>query len=513
MAVLDGHGPEGAGLDDQADAAAGPVVSAAMPATPAAAPVRDTPPTVVRDHSPWQRQYVRACVAADVVAACMAAAVAYLGRFEAGWHPAYVWTSLLLVAVWPAVVAANRAYEPRFLGSGSEEFRRVGRAAIVLTAVVTFTAYLIDVRVGRHYLLIALPTLALATFAGRYLLRRWVAHQREQGRFVHRTVLVGHEDGVLDLVERLGEERYHGLRIVAVCLPTRGQRPALIEAGIPVVGGFESVAAAVRLSDADTVAVLANADFGSEQLRQLAWDIEPSGAELLVAPSLVEVAGPRLSIRPVSGLPLLHVEQPRFSGGRRLVKATVDRTVAALALLVLSPLLALIAVAVRATSRGPVIFRQQRIGRDGEPFTMLKFRSMVDDAEGRRGELLSLSDGNEVMFKMHTDPRVTPVGRVLRRYSLDELPQLINVLLGQMSLVGPRPPLPSEVTQYTRQVARRLKVPPGITGLWQISGRSDLSWDEAVRLDLRYVDNWSLALDLLILWKTARAVLEGHGAY
>jgi exopolysaccharide biosynthesis polyprenyl glycosylphosphotransferase len=292
-----------------------------------------------------------------------------------------------------------------------------------------------------------------------------------------------------------------------------GNRPALLDRGVSVVGGFDSVARAVRLNSADTVAVLASPDLGPEQLRRLAWELEPTGADLMVAPSLVEVAGPRLSIRPVSGLPLLQVEQPQFTGARRFVKATFDRTLATLALLVLSPLLLTVGAAVRLSSSGPALFRQERVGRNGRTFTMVKFRTMVVDAEAKRDELLAQSDRDGLMFKMRLDPRITRVGGLLRRYSLDELPQLINVVRGDMSLVGPRPPLPAEVAEYPQDVRRRLLVPPGLTGLWQVSGRADLSWEESVRLDLRYVDNWSLATDLLILWKTARAVLSGSGAY
>jgi exopolysaccharide biosynthesis polyprenyl glycosylphosphotransferase len=318
---------------------------------------------------------------------------------------------------------------------------------------------------------------------------------------------------VLDMLRRLGDAKYHGLKVVAACLPLPGQRPALMERGVPVVGGFGSVAQAVRLTEADTVAVLASPDLGPEQLRRLAWDLEPTGADLLVAPSLVEVAGPRLSIRPVTGLPLLQVEQPQFRGGRRVVKGLFDRACGFAGVVLLAPIFLGISVAIRTTSRGPALFRQERIGKDGKPFTMLKFRSMVVDADSLREQLLDKSDRDGLMFKMHADPRVTRVGAWLRRYSLDELPQLFNVVGGSMSLVGPRPPLPSEVAQYGDDVRRRLLVRPGVTGLWQVSGRSDLSWEESVRLDLRYVDNWSIALDLQILWKTAKAVLRGSGAY
>ncbi len=245
----------------------------------------------------------------------------------------------------------------------------------------------------------------------------------------------------------------------------------------------------------------------------MAWALEGAGVDLLVAPAFTDVAGPRIHVRQVSGLPLLQIASPQFSGGRRLLKRTIDIVATMLGLIVLSPLLALVATLVAATSRGPAVFTQERIGRDGKPFRLYKFRSMCVDAEARREELVAENDCDGVLFKLREDPRVTRIGRWLRRYSIDELPQLVNVLLGHMSLVGPRPPLPSEVEQYEQHVHRRLLVTPGITGLWQVSGRSDLSWAETVRLDLYYVENWSVALDAEILWKTAFAVLRGSGAH
>jgi len=469
--------------------------------------------SVHRPESRWQSRYVARCVAADALAALVSGAAAYQLHFGSKVHGDYLIFTALLPVVWLLAVSLNRAYEPRFLGVGSEEFRRVGRAGVALIAIVSFSAYATSIEVARHYVLISLPLVTVLTIGERYMIRRWLHRRRANGEYLHRVVVVGHELPVLEMLRRLGDERYHGLQVVAACLPLPGQRPSLMERGVPVVGGFGSVAQAVRLTDADTVAVLASPDLGPEQLRRLAWELEPTGADLMVAPSLVEVAGPRLSIRPVSGLPLLQVEQPQFAGGRRIVKSTFDRTVALCAVAVLSPILVGIALAVRLTSRGPAFFTQQRIGRDGAPFKMVKFRSMVADAEQLREKLLEHSDRDGLMFKMHADPRITKVGAMLRRYSLDELPQLFNVLAGSMSLVGPRPPLPEEVERYGDDVRRRLLVKPGLTGLWQVSGRADLSWEESVRLDLRYVDNWSLAADLLILWKTARAVVRGSGAY
>jgi exopolysaccharide biosynthesis polyprenyl glycosylphosphotransferase len=249
-------------------------------------------------------------------------------------------------------------------------------------------------------------------------------------------------------------------------------------------------------------------------VKRLSWGLTPGAEHLVVAPSLIDVGGPRIRTRPVASLPLIHVETPRFEGRKLFAKRTFDLLASATLLLLLSPVLIAVAIAVKLSSPGPVFFAQERVGIKGKLFKMLKFRSMVVDAEQRLADLQAQRDaGNSVMFKMKDDPRVTPIGRVLRRYSLDELPQLINVLLGSMSLVGPRPPLPREVEAYDQHVNRRFLVKPGVTGLWQVSGRSSLPWEETVRLDLYYVENWSLTGDIVILWRTLRAVARRDGAY
>jgi exopolysaccharide biosynthesis polyprenyl glycosylphosphotransferase len=325
--------------------------------------------------------------------------------------------------------------------------------------------------------------------------------------------VVGHGPGVLDLVRQVKREPYHGLEVIAACLPAADSCPELEELEVPVAGTFDDVSGAVQAVGADTVAVLTCREMDGPALRRLSWQLERQRTDLIVAPALMEVAGPRIAIRPVSGLPLLHVEQPELSGGRRLAKGLVDRAVALAALLLFAPLLLGVGLLVRLTSPGPALFRQTRVGKHGAEFTMLKFRTMVQDAEAKRSDVLHLNELDGVLFKMRDDPRVTRLGGWLRKFSLDELPQLINVITGKMSLVGPRPPLPEEVALYGDDVRRRLLVKPGLTGLWQISGRSDLSWDESVRLDLRYVENWSLALDALIVWKTLFVVARGNGAY
>jgi lipopolysaccharide/colanic/teichoic acid biosynthesis glycosyltransferase len=218
-------------------------------------------------------------------------------------------------------------------------------------------------------------------------------------------------------------------------------------------------------------------------------------------------------VRPTAGLTLLHVDHPQIGGVRQFVKDLFDRSAAAAALIMLAPLFAGLALAIWLSDRGPALFTQIRIGKDGQVFRIYKFRTMVVDAEQRRAQLLVRNDLDGILFKLRDDPRVTALGARLRRWSFDELPQLINVVLGDMSLVGPRPALPEEAAKYAEHVRRRLVVKPGLTGLWQVNGRSNLSWDESVRLDLRYVENWSFALDLQILWKTISVLLRGSGAF
>ncbi len=322
---------------------------------------------------------------------------------------------------------------------------------------------------------------------------------------------VGHAPAVADLVAALRRDKHNGLSVVGACLAGRSMLHEI--EGVPIVGGLGSVSAAVGQFGADTVAVLACPEMGGIRLRELAWELEETGTDLCVAPALIDVAGPRTTIRPVAGLPLLQLDHPELAGGKQVIKAVFDRLVAGLALIVLTPVFVVVAMAIRLDDQGPVFFRQTRVGRVGQTFKLFKFRTMVVDAEQRKLELEALNEGAGVLFKMRKDPRVTNVGVLLRRWSLDELPQLFNVLIGDMSLVGPRPALPREVARYGDHMRRRLAVKPGITGLWQVSGRSGLSWEEAFRLDLRYVDNWSIMLDLHILWKTFSAVIHGSGAY
>jgi exopolysaccharide biosynthesis polyprenyl glycosylphosphotransferase len=348
----------------------------------------------------------------------------------------------------------------------------------------------------------------------RYTKRKRLHRKRAQGLCMSSVIAVGHEPAVADLINELRRDSYHGLNVVAACL-TRTVTDIDRMAGVPASDGVsvDEVTAAVRRSGADAVAVLSCPEIDGATLRQLAWELEKAGTDLVVAPALLDVAGPRTTVRPTAGLTLLHVDHPQLSGPRQVLKGLFDRCVAGTVLILLSPAFAAIAVAIKLSDSGPAMFTQTRVGKDGKTFRIYKFRTMVVDAEARLAELIPANDSDGVLFKLRRDPRVTAIGARLRKWSVDELPQLINVVKGEMSLVGPRPALPAEAAQYANHVRRRLVVKPGLTGMWQVNGRSDLSWEESVRLDLRYVENWSFALDLQILWKTVSVILRGSGAY
>jgi exopolysaccharide biosynthesis polyprenyl glycosylphosphotransferase len=443
----------------------------------------------------------------------MAGLLALQVRFGSQSHQQaqYLAFTVALPALWLASIALAGGYDPRFIGVGSDEFRRVLSAAVSLTAGVAIISYATTHDLARGYVVIALPCAAAFDLTARYHLRKRLHRRRRRGHNMRRTVAVGHAPAVEDLVALLRRDAYHGLSVVGACLAGGTMLSEI--AGVPVFGGLGNVPSAVGRFGADTVAVLACPEMNGIRLRELAWDLEKTGTDMCVAAALLDVAGPRTTIRPVAGLPLLHVDHPELAGGKQVLKGVFDKVTAVTALILTVPLFVVIALAIRFTDHGPVFFRQIRVGRDGRTFRVWKFRTMVVDAERRKVELAAHNEAAGALFKMRRDPRVTRAGAWLRRTSLDELPQLLNVLFGDMSLVGPRPALPAEAAKYGDHMRRRLVVKPGITGLWQISGRSDLPWDEAVRLDLRYVENWSFTLDLQILWKTWSAVIRGSGAY
>jgi len=419
---------------------------------------------------------------------------------------------VIFPVAWLIMLAGHGAYESRYLGLGSDEFKRVVKAAISLTALVCFVVFVFKLPMSRFVVGTSLPGGMLLTLLGRYAARKVLHGVRRSGRASHRLLLVGSARDVREVLITTRRNGFAGLVPVGVCLTGPSQQGDTMGGNLPVVTGLTEALPAVARLGADMIAVCGSRGVSSDELRRLAWQIEGTGIDLVVAPSLTNIAGPRVHIRPVEGLPLLHVEEPRFGGTEGLVKTAGDRLLAAFGLVVLAPLLAVVAIVIKTTSPGPVFFRQARTGKDGETFRVWKFRTMYVDAEQRLADLLEQNESNGLLFKVKEDPRITRVGHVLRQFSLDELPQLINVLAGEMSLVGPRP-LPVRDEDFLGDVRRRLVVRPGITGLWQVSGRSNLSWEESVRLDLYYVDNWSLVFDAMILWRTLFVVLRRKGAY
>jgi exopolysaccharide biosynthesis polyprenyl glycosylphosphotransferase len=418
-------------------------------------------------------------------------------------------TAMVIVA-WVLMLRLHGAYDRRLLGHGPEEYRAVATASFRLFAVVAIVSFVLRLQLARGYVAIALPAGMIGLLVSRQLWRKWLTLRRTQGQMSGSVLVVGGHEHLVSLIRALESVPSAGYRVVAACCSDADQ-PYIGQ--IPVVGDESEAAEITGRMGVNTVACTSSWRLGAGGLKRLSWALEGQDVDLVVAPGLTDVAGPRVLTRPVAGLSLLHVEAPVFAGPQLAIKNAIDRSAAAVLLVLMSPLFAVIALLIRRTHGGPVFFRQERIGKGGTSFPMLKFRTMVVGAEAMLPSLQDRSKSPGPLFKLSDDPRITCIGATLRRYSLDELPQLVNVLRGEMSLVGPRPPLPDEVESYGTDVRRRLLVKPGMTGLWQINGRSDLSWDEAVRFDLYYVENWSVISDLMILWRTGRAVLRASGAY
>lgn len=475
----------------------------------------------------WRRQYARQVAITDLIVLIWAVFGTQLVWFGLGSAEVSIredsrlsdisyWTfSAGLIAVWMILLATFDTRGYRVIGAGSIEYKRIFELSVRLFGAIAILAFLLRVDVARGYLLISFPLGVAVLCISRWLWRKWLIAKRANGEWVARVLLVGSEQSVATIARELARSSGAGYHVVGACVPSGRIADTIEGTDIPVMGSVDAVDRAMRACGADTVAVTSTDDLPADKVKQISWNLQPGRQHLVLTPSIVDIAGPRLMTRPVAGLPLIHVETPRFTLGQRIVKRTVDLVLSGIGIVLLSPVLLVLALLVRADSPGPVLFRQTRVGLRGETFTMLKYRSMVIDAEAR---LQALRDqardaGNDVMFKMKDDPRITRIGGFMRRFSLDELPQLFNVFGGSMSLIGPRPPLVHEVELYDPHVHRRFLAKPGITGLWQVSGRSNLSWDDTVRLDLYYVENWSLTGDVVILAKTVKAVLAKDGAF
>lgn len=487
--------------------------------TPPSARAADVPAVT------WRDRYRRRVWTTDVlvvIAACALAGTISHQNFIEPTRPAAA-VAVVVGLLWLAMLHVFHTRSPRGMALGATEYKRVIDSTAATAGIYAVLALLIDGTGGRYFLLIGFPAGLAGLLAGRWAWRTWLHHSRVRGCALSDVVVVGAPEEVEYVLRQIDRKSGAAYRAVGVVLTeldenlpevvTSAASPVSGVASLPQYSGMTQILTAVSDLAADAVIVAGPLPGGNRAIRDLGWALEETQAEIILVSSLTNVSGPRISVRPVEGLPLMHVEQPTFTGARHAVKRAMDVTVSAATLLLLLPLFAVLAVLIRRDSPGPVIFRQTRTGRHGVPFTMYKFRTMGVDAEQQKAALAASNDGAGPLFKLKDDPRVTKIGAFLRRHSLDELPQFYNVLRGDMSLVGPRPPLSEEVASYAGHEGRRLYIKPGLTGLWQISGRSNLSWDESVRLDLYYVENWSVTGDLQIMWRTFKVMLHPEGAY
>ncbi|WP_286276469.1 sugar transferase [Naasia aerilata] len=472
----------------------------------------------------WVKRYAIRVGLGDMLAVVLTVAVAHLLAF--GAHngtmasrgflnhlvtPLHI--GLALAVLWILALRLVDTRASRIIGSGATEYKRVGHASILTFGVFLFGAFFLDLDIARSYAAIAFPVGTVALMANRWLWRRWLLSRRARGEYSSRVVLIGSERSVLQTAVDLSRNPAVGYQVVGVGLTDGPDHGVLRGTTLPIIGGIDDVPNLLDTYGADTLIATNSDRLPAERVREISWGLDPQRHQLVLAPSIADIAGSRVHLRPVAGLPLLHVETPQYEGPQRVAKRIFDVVVSGLILFALLPLFLIVAGLIKRVDGGPVFYSQERIGRDGVAFRILKFRSMYVDADARRAELLAAMAGERRLFKLADDPRVTPIGKILRRYSIDELPQLLNVLRGDMSLVGPRPALPEEVSDYNSKERRRLVVTPGMSGLWQVSGRSNLGWDDGIRLDLYYADNWSMTGDLVILWRTAKAVLMPEGAY
>ncbi len=461
----------------------------------------------------WEVRYAQGAAIADLMAMAASLGLHKWWGAELGYDHGRIAFGLAVLSLTALALCLARTWDPSVQGQGSEEFSRLMRALAALAIVVGLVGLALKLPGVRPYVFGVIPVAFVLAAVSRLVLRKVLHRRRRHGGCMHEVLAVGTEEAVAKLIARTRRASHNGWAVTGACTPSGAGTdggPSILD--VPVVGDLDSVPEVAGDGGYRVVSVAQAPGWTSRRLHHLAWDLEGTGAELVVDPGLMEIAGPRLHVAAVDGLPLLRLTEPAFTGLPRVVKGVIDRLGAGLLLVVLAPVMIALSIAV-CSDGAPVFYRQSRVGKAGKRFSMIKFRSMVANADQLQSEFTENNQGSGPLFKLHQDPRVTRVGTFLRKYSLDELPQLFNVLTGSMSLVGPRPPLPEEVAKYSRDAQRKLLVKPGLTGLWQISGRSDLSWEESVRLDLRYVENWSLALDALIVWKTIGAVVKGTGAY
>ncbi|MDR0848349.1 MAG: sugar transferase [Propionibacteriaceae bacterium] len=473
----------------------------------------------------WQRAYARVLMVSDAVIVTVFVFFAQFVRFgfenhtlriepygDVVFQVSYYWASAAIIVAWLITLSVARTRHPEALGIGSAEYERVAKSTFMFFGILALVSLVFRIEPARLYVFIALPAGMLALLIARWLWRKDLTHRRAAGQDLHRVVLVGFDGTFKDICKEIMDHPSMGLTVVGVVTLTPGAQPQETREGVMQVPVSGTLMSSVDQFKADTVIYTGGGPNNPESLRQFGWELQSRAMTLILVPSVIDLVGARIHMRRMSGLPLVYAEYPQFGWGTRVAKRVVDLAASLLALLVLIPFFLIIALAIKVDSPGPVFFMQPRVGLYGKPFRMFKFRSMVEGADAQWQKLANES-ATKKMFKMKDDPRITRVGRFLRRSSIDELPQLMNIVVNHMSFVGPRPPLLREVSEYSERERRKLLVKPGLTGLWQINGRADLGWEDSIRLDLYYVENWSVMLDAMIVLRTVRAVFRRRGAY
>lgn len=468
----------------------------------------------------WVRSYRLMLIGVDSLAVVAAVALAFHSWISADASLSlsgftqipYLALAPVVYLIWMAALGVLDTRDPQISGAGLEEYRKVLKASLYVFGLLAILSYVFKAQLPRSIFVTLLPAGVVFLLFGRWVTRSCTnSLRRHHNKFLTSTLIVGNVRQVERLVCDLSKHTDAGYRPDAICVLDAASVSLPDSLRDITMYGPEQLGRVAAAGHYE--AVIASEGMGGQRMKQLAWQLEGTPTELLLTPRMVDVAGPRIHVRDAEGVSLLHVDLPRFAGWKHAAKRAFDILFSVIALILLSPVFLVIAILIKHEDGGPVIFRQERIGQDGHPFTIHKFRSMCLDAEAKIDDLINQSGGQATFFKLKDDPRVTRVGRVLRKYSLDELPQFWSVLKGPMSVVGPRPQVAREVAEYSRFHHRRLLTKPGITGLWQVSGRSDLSVEEGMRLDLRYVENWSLIGDIVIVLKTIVMMLHPHGAY
>jgi exopolysaccharide biosynthesis polyprenyl glycosylphosphotransferase len=477
----------------------------------------------------WRRQYRSLLIMNDSLVLSISALLAVRSRFvnfgesftvNFGDHDTlsipYGYSLIAFCLLWLALLGLMSTRGGKVIGGGAREYSLVAQASFVALAASTLILFTLDASFSRQVLssffALGLSLLVLE----RWTTRRFLNRQRQHAGWRDNVVLVGSLGAVSSMAAELTYRYQAGLHPVGACITDdhRGAaRQPLPVAGMTVFGDVSQARFAMESTNSVALLLVDGGGLNPFEIKKLSWQLDAGRHELILASGLLDISGPRIHTRPVAGMPLMYVEVPRFQGYRLAAKRLMDLILSAVATVLFSPIYLFIALAIKLDDGGPVFFNQRRVGLDNVTFKILKFRSMSVDAEDKKQTLQGSIQVGSPLFKMRQDPRVTRVGSFLRKWSLDEIPQLLNVLAGQMSLVGPRPPLQSEVDQYEDHVSRKFLVKPGVTGLWQVSGRSNLSWEQSVRLDLSYVENWTITGDIIILLRTIITVLRRDGAY